>query len=180
MARKLLRLFTPEPLPGARISGADPSSHGRGPVPPAGPRPVAAYQPTRLRSSLALRCSLRRSRPAWRAESRITARVKKTTTPSEKKVTIRSSVSPTSPSPLSLASSAISPSRRIRAERYPVARRGRRILRVHRRDPEGEPEQVRVRPRAGRDQARPLPLLVGRLPDRRRLRSRHAVARRRP
>ena len=45
-------------------------------------------------------------------------------TPNEKKVMIRSSVSPTSPSPLSAARSAISPSRRMPGQRYPVARRG--------------------------------------------------------
>ena len=68
-------------------------------------------------------------------------------------------VSPERPSPLSPAKAVArrdQPGREERArgaqlphagsERYPVARRGR-VLHVHRRDPEGEPEQVRVRPR---------------------------------
>ena len=50
-----------------------------------------------------MRCSLRRSSAAWIHEATITNTVKKITTPSEKKVTILSSVSPQSPSPLSPA-----------------------------------------------------------------------------
>src|SRR5205085_5420881 len=51
---------------------------------------------------------------------------------------------------------------------------------LHRRDPQGEPQQVRVGPRAGPPRARSLPLLVGRLSDRLRLHPRDAGARRRP
>ena len=50
---------------------------------------------------------------------------------------------------------------------------------VRRRDPERRAQQVRVRPRARRDQARPVHLRVGRVPDRLRLRPRDAGARRR-
>src|SRR4051794_13071855 len=147
------------------------------------------YQPTRLRSSTAFRCSLRRSRVAWSHEARITKTVKKITTPSEKKVTILSSVSPYRPSPLSPAKAVAAgisqaartrtgASFRMQGERYPVAWRGR-LLQLHRRDPEGKPQQVRVRPRDGLDQARPFPVLVGRLSNGLRLRPGHALARRR-
>jgi inorganic pyrophosphatase len=63
----------------------------------------SGYQPTRLRSSTALRCSLRRSSAPWIQEATITKTVKKITTPSEKNVMILSSVSPQRPSPLSPA-----------------------------------------------------------------------------
>src|SRR5215216_104632 len=147
-------------------------------VAPALPGPRAFYQPTRRLSSAALRSSLRRSSQAWRAERRITATAKNTTTPSEKKVMIRSSVSPTMPSPLSPAKSTISFRSRIQGERYPLAGRAP-IVRLHRRDPEGKQEQIRVRPRSGRHQARPLSLLLGRLSDGLWVHPGDAVARRR-
>ena len=49
-----------------------------------------------------------------------------------------------------------------------------------RRDPQGHPQQVRVGRGAAGDQARPLPLLIGRLSDRLRLHPRHARRGRRP
>ena len=64
---KLLRPFTSSRAAGARMGGADPLLAGSGPV-PTGSRPFWAgsleprYQPTRLRSSVALRSSLRFSR----------------------------------------------------------------------------------------------------------------------
>ena len=61
------------------------------------------YQPTRRRSSVALRSCLRRSSVAWIQDATITKTAKKITTPSEKKVMILSSVSPRRPSPLSFA-----------------------------------------------------------------------------
>ena len=54
-----------------------------------------------------------------------------------------------------------------------------RLRRGHR-DPEGEPQQVRAGPRAARDQARSLPVLLDGLPDRLWLLARHPRPRRRP
>ena len=56
----------------------------------------------------------------------------------------------------------------------------RRLAPLRRRDPQGRPQQVRVRPQARRDQARPVHLGVGRVPDGIRLRARDDRARRRP
>src|SRR5437763_8353995 len=61
-----------------------------------------------------------------------------------------------------------------------MPRHGRRTADLPGRDPEGKPQQVRVRPRHGRDQARPLPLLLDGLSDRLRLHPGDARAGRRP
>ena len=149
-----------------------------------------AYQPTRLRSSTALRCSLRRSRTAWSQEARITNSVKKITRPRQKKVIDLV---------VGLAVEALAV----------VAREGG----GGRDQPGREEEEGSQLPHAGgtipcrsewpipssassrsrreaatststttsrRDQARPFPVLVGRLSDRLRLHPGHALARRRP
>ncbi len=105
------------------MPGADPSSHVAS-VPP-GPR---AFWGRRRRTSPrasqlgGLARSLRLSSLPWRSDSRITKRAKNTTTPREKKVMILSSVSPTRPSPLSLAN-AISLRSSREGDRYDCAGR---------------------------------------------------------
>ena len=61
-------------------------------------------------------------------------------------------------------------------KRHIVHADGRRVRRRDR-DPPGQPQQVRVRPRAARDAARPAAVLGDRLPGRLRLRPRHPRAR---
>src|SRR4051794_25134086 len=128
-------------------------------------------------------------------------KTKKSITPSEMKVTCLSLVSPSRPSPSVCANAlaAATAKKRQNAARYAAAERKRRLtagripgwrrgnltgsdghLHRGRRDPQGEPQQVRVRPRDACDQARPLSVRVGRLSDGLRLHSGHAVARRRP
>src|SRR4051794_15529565 len=61
------------------------------------------------------------------------------------------------------------PGKARRARQVDNARHDRRTADLPRRDSQGEPQQVRVRPRHGRDQARPLSVLVDGVSDRLRL-----------
>ena len=76
--------------------------------------------------------------------------------------------------------SPVDPARRTRAARPTVSAIGRRGDRRGDRDPHGQPQQVRVRPRAARDPAGPPPLHRHHLSGGLRLRPRHPGRRRRP
>ncbi len=150
----------------------------------------------RWRNSAALRASLRFSSLLWMNEPRHTTVKKKTTTPSEKKVMMRSSVSPTRPSPLSYWR------QRRRRERQAdeegehgsqTRSHRRRVYRVGWRPAVDDGTRSAASSRSRRaaatstsgitsatPRARPVPVLLGGVSDRLRLHPRHPGPGRRP